>query len=624
MNSLIVKHILFLILIRIPLSVFPALPAKDAESHKTALMSLYIQAKQNPKVTLPRLDSLEKTKTYSKEHIDFFRSCSYHALSKYYMAMYYAQRVVQYQDSRRDTLLMKSAYTLLAESSVDAYHLEDAVRYIDEGKQYAGLVGDPVLEANMMLMEGEVYRRLGMIEKGYQSLRRAISLLSSSVNGDELYCRSRIMGYFMMYCIEDRRMKEAWRVGLKREEVIGKLQQIASHLSGIGEQQAYLYSKMAFLAQRLGKQDRAADYLEKFKQTPMASTVQGRLEINDYLLERGDYQLVLRHVDEYMNSVDEKDSLNIIYIRTLYQTSKAYQGVGNYKSAYEELLKLRQLMEVMRISSERSNLFNLTDFTRVMRQEYELRQAENKLHVRNWVIVGLVVVALALIALLVRIYSYWKVIREKNRKMASLIVELNDKNKEVLPCVTEPVAEVPVPVEVPAPVLVEEQPEVPEETPVAGEAFPSFNPHEIFRNFDAQVREERMYLNYQFSRDDYAALMGVDRNRFAAILKEYTHGNLSAYLNNLRLDYSVGLFRAHPEWSVSEIASHCALPSLSTFYRLFKEKYGMSPNAFRSNLAVKESGLFLQRNRLKMKGFFTKRPVLSIPQFYFLFVIGLK
>ncbi len=589
MNSLIVKHILFLILIRIPLSVFPALPAKDAESHKTALMSLYIQAKQNPKVTLPRLDSLEKTKTYSKEHIDFFRSCSYHALSKYYMAMYYAQRVVQYQDSRRDTLLMKSAYMLLAESSVAAYHLEDAVRYIDEGKQYAGLVGDPVLEANMMLMEGEVYRRLGMIEKGYQSLRRAISLLSSSVNGDELYCRSRIMGYFMMYCIEDRRMKEAWRVGLKREEVIGKLQQIASHLSGIGEQQAYLYSKMAFLAQRLGKQDRAADYLEKFKQTPMASTVQGRLEINDYLLERGDYQLVLRHVDEYMNSVDEKDSLNIIYIRTLYQTSKAYQGVGNYKSAYEELLKLRQLMEVMRISSERSNLFNLTDFTRVMRQEYELRQAENKLHVRNWVIVGLVVVALALIALLVRIYSYWKVIREKNRKMASLIVELNDKNKEVLPCVTEPVAEVPVPVEVPAPVLVEEQPEVPEETPVAGEAFPSFNPHEIFRNFDAQVREERMYLNYQFSRDDYAALMGVDRNRFAAILKEYTHGNLSAYLNNLRLDYSVGLFRAHPEWSVSEIASHCALPSLSTFYRLFKEKYGMSPNAFRSNLAVKES-----------------------------------
>lgn len=71
MNSLIVKHILFLILIRIPLSVFPALPAKDAESHKTALMSLYIQAKQNPKVTLPRLDSLEKQKPIQRSILTF-------------------------------------------------------------------------------------------------------------------------------------------------------------------------------------------------------------------------------------------------------------------------------------------------------------------------------------------------------------------------------------------------------------------------------------------------------------------------------------------------------------------------------------------------------------------------
>ncbi len=590
MNSFTIKHILLLILTGISFSVTFAVPAQIVSRQEAvSLMALYTQAKQIPAATLPLLDSLEKAATYSKGHLDFFRSCSYHALSKHYMAMYYAQRVVYDQESRRDTLLMKSAYTLLAESSVAAYHLEDAVRYIDEGKQYAGLVGDPVLEANMMLMEGEVYRRLGMIEKGYQSLRRAISSLSSSVNGDELYCRSRIMGYFMMYSIEDRRMEEAWRVGLKREEVIGKLQQIASQLSGTGEQQAYLYSKMAFLAQRLGKQDRAADYLEKFEQTPMAATVLGRLEINDYLLEKGDYQIVLRHVDDYFESLDEKDSLNFIYMRTLYQTSKAHQGVGDYKKAYEAMQKLRRVTEAMRVSSERNELFDLSDFTRTVRQEYELKQAETELRIRNWVIAVLVLVLLVLAALLVRIYFYWKVIREKNRKMASLIVELNDKNKEVLPSVTEPVVEVPVPVEVPAPVLVEEQPEVPEETPVAGEAFPSFNPHEIFRNFDAQVREERMYLNYQFSRDDYAALMGVDRNRFAAILKEYTHGNLSAYLNNLRLDYSVGLFRAHPEWSVSEIASRCALPSLSTFYRLFKEKYGMSPNAFRSNLAVKES-----------------------------------
>lgn len=579
MNSLIVKHILFFILIRIPLSAFPALPAKDAESHKTALMNLYVQAKQEPAATLPKLDSLEKTKTYSKGHIDFFRSCSYHALSKYYMAMYYAQRVVQYQDSRSDTLLMKTAYTLLAESAVASYRLEDAVRYIDEGKQYAGLIGDSELGADMMLMEGEVYRRLGMIEKGYQSLRRGISSLSDSISRDELYCRSRIMGYFMMYCIEDRRTENAWRVGLKREEVLGKLQQIDSFSSRFNEQYGYLYSKMAFLAQRLGKPEQAVAYWEKFRQTPMASTVRGRLEINDYLLEKGDYHTVLRHVDEYMASIDGKDSLNLIYIRTLYQSSKAHQGVEDYKSAYEDMLKLRGVMEDMRMSAERSELFNLADFTRALRQEYDLRQAENKLHVRNWVIVGLVLVALVLIAMLVRIYMYWKTVGEKNRKMASLILELNDKNNTLLPCRVKPVAEKPLPV------AVKPDKETPLAVCVPAETEPVSDNQAVFLAFDARVREERIYLNYQLSRDDYAAVMGVDRNRFAAILKKYTRGNLNAYLNNLRLDYSVGLFRAHPEWSVSEIASHCALPSLSTFYRLFKEKYGMSPNAFRGSLA---------------------------------------
>lgn len=579
MNTLTAKHILSLLLIWVPLSVLSASPVEDVDSQKaTSLMALFTQAKQEPTFTLPLLDSLEKAGTYSKGHIDFFRSCAYQALSKHYMAMYYAQRVVHYQESRRDTLLMKTAYALLAESSVASYHLGDAVRYIDEGKQYAAEVDDPVLEANMLLMEGEVYRRLGMLEKGYQSLRKAISSLSNSVEGDELYCRSRIMGYFMQYCIEDRRKEEAWRVGLKREEVIRQLEDIASYASGVDEQQAYLYSKMAYLAHALTYYGQAENYLNKFWHTKMAATVLGRLEINDYLLEKGDYQAVLRHVNDYLESVDEKDSLNFIYICTLYQSAKAYRGVGNYKQAYKAMEGLRGVMEAMRTSTERNELFDLADLTRTVRQEYELKQAETELRIRNWVIAFLIGALLVLAAMLARIYFYWKVVREKNRKMASLIVELNDKNRMVLPCRIEPVAEVP------APAPAEEQIETPVEPPVADELFPSFHPHEIFRVFDARVREERMYLNYQFSRDDYAALMGVDRNRFAAILKEYTHGNLNAYLNNLRLDYSVGLFRAHPEWPVSEIASRCALPSLSTFYRLFKEKYGMSPNAFRSQL----------------------------------------
>lgn len=119
-----------------------------------------------------------------------------------------------------------------------------------------------------------------------------------------------------------------------------------------------------------------------------------------------------------------------------------------------------------------------------------------------------------------------------------------------------------------------------QETPVIEEE--QSEDERLFLRFDRQVKEQRLYLDYQLTRDDYARLMGVDRNRFASILKQFTAGgNLSSYLNDLRLEYSVGLFRNHPDWPISKVAAESALPSLSTFYRLFKDKYDISPNSFR-------------------------------------------
>lgn len=73
--------------------------------------------------------------------------------------------------------------------------------------------------------------------------------------------------------------------------------------------------------------------------------------------------------------------------------------------------------------------------------------------------------------------------------------------------------------------------------------------------------------------------MGVDKNRFAAIIKEYGGGNISTYLSNLRLEYSVGLLLSNENMSVKEIAFRSAFPNSATYYRLFKEKYGISPVA---------------------------------------------
>ena len=228
------------------------------------------------------------------------------------------------------------------------------------------------------------------------------------------------------------------------------------------------------------------------------------------------------------------------------------------------------------MGDERNQLFNLADLTQAMKQKHELIRATDKIIIRNHTIAALIIISILLIALLGGFYWSWKDTRRRNKKMTQMILELNEKqqlgsfSKSSVSVVNTSSSADEVQTES-SRTGAETDPEKPDD-------------YEVFVAFNNRVKEEKLYLYYQLTRDDYAKFMGVDRNRFAALLKKYTGKNLNAYLNNLRLDYSVYLFRTHPDWPINEIAIQSALPSLSTFYRLFKERYGISPKVFKEQL----------------------------------------
>lgn len=541
--------------------------------------SLREKASENPEATLALLDSLDKSATYPTYKIDFLRSYAYRSLSKYYMAIRYALRVLDSDEAVFDTVTSRRTYMLLAESAVSSFRLGEAVQYIVRGEHYAQKIADRSLEASMLLMEAEVCRKMSMVDKSYQCVRRATNLLVGSRKETEMYQLSHVLGYLMAYYIEDKRLQEAWHTGEKRMNVIRMMEKMNMSKLAIEDQKGYFYSKMAYLAYKMGKYALAEDYYHHFGKTYLATTAEGRLEINDYLLEKGNFESVLLHNQDYFTGTASEDSLNVVYARTLYQSSKAYHGLGDFHQAYETLLRLHAIQEQIRISNERNQLFDVGDLTRAVRREYELKQVANKVETRNYIIIGLTSISVLLLLLLGRIFWDRKVIRRKDRKMTSLILQLDDKNQNQMVLEQE---DVPVLTNLPAVIY----DGILEKVSSGQELVKAEHGDELlFQAFDQHVKGTKLYLNYQLSRDDYARLMGVDRNRFAAILKEYTQGNLNAYLNGLRLEYSVRLFRAHPDWSINDIAAESALPSLSTFYRLFKDKYGISPNAFRNQLA---------------------------------------
>lgn len=532
---------------------------------------------RDPEGSLLLLDSLEEKGAIPQYGIDYLRALSYRTQSRYYMCMHYASHALNNPEIQRDSVLTSYTYMLLAESSVASFQLAEAADMITKGKEYAEKANNQLLRANMLQMEGDLYRNMGVLNKSYECLQEAISLLSGISNAEAQFLLSHCMGYLMGYYISDRKPQKAWGVGLRREKLLCSLESRAdvdAHV--LDRHKGFFYSKMAYLSYKMKKPKLAKSYADRFYSTVFSTTSMGQLEINDFLLESGDYHSVLVHSKAYFKEIDAGDSLNIIYLRTLYQSGKAYNALGKYRDAYDSMMQAYDIRNKMRVNIERNQILDLTDVTDAVSREYELEKAAFHMKMQRRIIIGLVCFMMFLLLLFVGLWRALIVIRRKNLKMAELILELDDQRNRVL--AKHSFLDPEVEVDTDDKGLSEKQ-----GTDVSSEVVPEDK--QLFLKFDQQVKEQKLYLDYQLTRDDYARLMGVDRNRFACILKLFTAGeNLSGYLNDLRLEFSVGLFRNHPDWPISKVAAESALPSLSTFYRLFKDKYGISPNSFRKTM----------------------------------------
>ncbi|WP_288353890.1 AraC family transcriptional regulator [uncultured Bacteroides sp.] len=511
----------------------------------------------DPLGSLASLDSLETDSTYFSYQIDYLRALSYQSQSQYYMSVYYVRRAFETDGMQRDSILLPYAYMLWAKSSIMSFQLKEAAKVIAAGKSYALKCHNWGLQANMLQMEGDLYRKMGILSKSYECVTEAVALLSAARTQDDYLLLSDSMGYLMSYYITDNQLQKAWEVGQRREEVLATWEKCLSEdTHELDRQKGFFYSKMAYLAYKLKKGGLSESYFNRFYVTNFSKTQRGLLEINNYLLKVGRYEEVLRHNEAYLGLVSEADSLNLIRLRTLEQSSQAYRALGDYVHAYLTILQVHQISRQMATSRERSQIFQLADVTEAVARQYQLEKADYELKVQRYVISVLLAITLVLLVLFGLLWRTLHVIRRKNRKMAELVLQLDDQRKEIH--------------------SVENELERWEEEIKTDE--------KLFFSFDWQVKEQKLYLNYQLGRDDYAQLMGVDRNRFAAILKKFTSNNLSTYLNDLRLEYSVTLFREHPDWPINRVAEESALPRISTFYRLFKDKYGISPNNFRKTL----------------------------------------
>lgn len=537
----------------------------------------------SPKKALAYLDSLESTSLYPLYKLNYLRAYAYYSLSMFNHAQEYAKSILASEEILSDPQLYKKNSLLLSNLSVYTYSLKDALKNISDIKQYAQSANDELILACVTLAEGSFYRRIGMLYKSYDLILTATQKLSVRSDIPALYSLSHAYGLLMLYYMQDNDFKTAWSMGNKRRKVLEKLKKKDSDLYKYDRQIAYFYGKMAYLANLMGKKGEAEEYYHRFFQTHFSTTNQGRMEINDYLLSQKEYGLVVSYTNAYFQEIGKQDTLHLYYVRALQQASLAYEALGNYKDAYYTAKRRSRILQLMRMHNERNQLIEMADLSTALHTKDRLVKTESRLKSSNfWVIL------FSCLSFLLLLRLAWKqrMIYMNHKRMADLMLE-NEKQKQQL---NEPKTASSTGIDSFLIKHVRKAPPVVSSLSKERSMLYQMPDKELFCRFNQKVHNDRLYLDYQLGRDDYARIMKVDKNRFATILKEQSGMNLANYLNSLRLEHSVGLFRRYPDKSINEIALQSGIPNVSTFYRLFKDKYGMSPSAFRLQIHSGEKG----------------------------------
>lgn len=104
----------------------------------------------------------------------------------------------------------------------------------------------------------------------------------------------------------------------------------------------------------------------------------------------------------------------------------------------------------------------------------------------------------------------------------------------------------------------------------------------LAKKLEEIVETEKPYLDQQLNLTGLASLTEIGSNELSQLLNEHYGGGFYGFVNKYRLRYAEALLLS-PEsarYSISGVAEESGFRSKATFYKVFKEKHGLTPTEF--------------------------------------------
>ena len=107
-------------------------------------------------------------------------------------------------------------------------------------------------------------------------------------------------------------------------------------------------------------------------------------------------------------------------------------------------------------------------------------------------------------------------------------------------------------------------------------------PSDLFRHMQAVILREQLYLDPAFDRQAAIRRFNISKERVgSAFAQSGDFSSISDFIRDCRLRHGCDLLLSHPQMTVSEVAQQSGFIHASTFSTDFKNKYLLTPTAYR-------------------------------------------
>lgn len=549
----------------------------------------------NPQKALKILDEAEKDNRMAMHHINHLRTLVYHnGLSQYRIALDYGLKAWQSDSIRNNPELALQLINLIADEYMNIGNYTECIRFTNIGATIARQIGDKNQEANMLMSTGSAKYEMGLKKDAVKCFLDAIEIQKKEAAGSQSWglVDDLIYSYGTLVTayLDDGEYQQVIDLLPEFERLMKQLENCTDLPDGFVDMRyAGKYAAFASTFALNGELEKARQYYEKYLQTDISSTPEGEYMRIEYLMNIGNYQEALYYVKrEKQHCIDNNETDDYEYVNEILDyEARCYMGLKNYRAAAENYEKMFAITDSLK-SNERQNMaLELATIYETNEKSRQITEQKSQLHQSRIIVITSVCMLFLAIIILWLITHNLKVTRKKNKIMADQIDELLINRDELLKAKEEIRALSHIPTK---------------KSPLRAATANSFSSTEtqeitditepclksLFEELETLINKEFLFLDPDINRDMLIKRLHIPKNALAQIIQTYAHTNFNGYINKKRLEYSILRLKDYHNYTIQTVAIDSGFSNVRTFYRTFREKYGMTPAEYRETLTVKD------------------------------------